>query len=143
MLQDLTTLEETAERFYKTPEFIWNLSLSYPDHLRPELGETGKVVFSSEQRQIIGKIIKLREDGLIQSEIFEKLDEPKRLSAPAAFSDCISCTNTEKCKNNFKILSDQIKFMYRQICLLQSELEAMQRLGDGNVESFERIFPAA
>lgn len=143
MLQDFTTLEETAERFYRTPEFIWNLSLSFRDHLMPELGETGKVVFSLRQRQIIGKIIKLREDGLTQSEIFAKLDESRRVFDAETIVDTFNCSNSDKCKSNFKILADQIKFMYRQICLLQSELEVMQQLEDGKMEGVERIFPAA
>lgn len=146
MLESFTTLEETAERFYREPEFIWNLSLSFAEQLRPDLGEAGRVVFSSQQRQTIGRILKLREQGLNDLEIRQTLEwslpDPVSAVGKAITVESLPCSGNEKCKNNFKILADQIKFLYKQLCLVQSELDAMQKGGIGD-EVCERIFPAA
>lgn len=144
MLQIFTTLEETAERFYKTPEFIWNLSLQFQELLRPEIGELGRIIYSHQQRQTIGRILKLREEGFKDAEIQRELEHLSSFCTVLPEVENSNCAGNEKCKKNFKILADQIKYMYKQICMLQSELEAMQQLScSDEAAAIERIFPAA
>ncbi|MFZ5951655.1 MAG: hypothetical protein ACOYXC_13175 [Candidatus Rifleibacteriota bacterium] len=140
MLQKFTTLEETAERFDQSREFIWNLSLQFNDWLYPNIGENGMIAFSDEQRQIIGRILKMREQGFSDGEISHEICRPDRQK------DEIEpvCNSNQVCRRNFKVLSDQVKFMWKQIRRLEAELEAMQTCrGGGMAENVERIFPAA
>lgn len=133
MLPNLSTLDETADRFRRSPEFIWNLSLQFRDLVRPELGENGLIAYSDQQRLLIGRIIKLREQGMTDTEIAGSLDEPNSC-APAVHQEKAQCSNTDLCKKNFKILSGQVKFLWKQLCQLQSELDALKQMRFGEKE---------
>ncbi len=147
MLQNLTSLEETAERFFKSPELIWNLSLQFNDLLRPHLGENGLIAYSETQRRIIGKILTLREQGLNHREICATIAPESADCENPEFSQISPQNCSPKCKNNFLILAKQVKYMWQQLCRLQEELDALQVAGatgpDCLPEEIERLFPAA
>ncbi|MBU1107309.1 MAG: helix-turn-helix domain-containing protein [Candidatus Riflebacteria bacterium] len=143
MLQSLSSLDETAERFHKSSEFIWNLSLQFSTLLRPELGDNGLIAYSDQQRQVIGRIIKLREQGMTTAEIAQSFDEQSSCvqtiqTVPEKKSQC---SGSDLCKKNFKTLSGQIKFLWKQLCRVQSELEALKQVPFGESEPavIERI----
>lgn len=142
MLQNLTSLEETADRFRKSSEFIWNLSLQFNNLLRPELGNNGLIAYSDHQRKVIGRIIKLREQGMADCEIAQSFNE-RDSSVPGAPEEKSPCPSSSSCQKNFKILSAQVKFMWKHLCRLQSELDSLKQIqGQNNgVTSIERIFP--
>lgn len=140
MLQTLSSLEETAERFRRSPEFIWNLSLKYANLLRPELGNNGLIAYSDQQRQTIGRIIKLREQGMTDAEIAQSFDESNSL-VKTALEEKSQCSGSDLCRKNFKILSGQVKFMWKQLCRLQNELEALQQVHYGEKESATNSVP--
>lgn len=142
MLQNLTSLEETAERFRKSSEFIWNLSLQFNNLLRPELGNNGLIAYSDHQRRVIGRIIKLREQGMADNEIEQSFDKQNESAQPVS-EEKPQCTSSNSCQKNFKILSAQVKFMWKHLCQLQCELDALKQIqGQNNgVANIERIFP--
>jgi len=126
MLQNLSSLEETAERFRKSPEFIWNMSLQFNRLLQPELGENGLVAYSELQRHIIGRIIKMREEGMTDTELIASLADqvpPPPLEQPAR----TRCPSSDVCRKNFKALSEQVKLMRNQISLLNNEIALLKR----------------
>ncbi|PKL44090.1 MAG: hypothetical protein CVV42_19700 [Candidatus Riflebacteria bacterium HGW-Riflebacteria-2] len=126
MLQNLSSLEETAERFRKSPEFIWNMSLQFNEQLRPELGDNGLIAYSEQQRHIIGRIIRMRDDGMTNAEIIDSLDV-QEAHYPLEQTAKVKCPSSEVCRKNFKVLSEQIKLLRTHISLLKNELAAMKR----------------
>ncbi len=121
----LSSLEETADRFRKSPEFIWNMSLQFNTLLRPELGDNGRIAYSEQQRHIIGRIIRMREEGMTESEIRGAVigeEPPAQVEQPAR----ARCPSSEVCRRNFRVIADQMKLMHNQINRLKSELSALQ-----------------
>jgi len=132
MLQNLSSLEETAERFRQSPEFIWNMSLQFNRLLQPELGDNGFIAYSELQRHIIGRIIKMREEGMTYSEIIGALElqmANEVQTAPATLEQPTKarCPSSEVCRKNFKTLSEQVKLMRAQITLLKNELAKLKQ----------------
>ncbi|EKD83636.1 MAG: hypothetical protein ACD_39C00554G0004 [uncultured bacterium] len=145
MLQNLSSLDETADRFRRSSEFIWNLSLQFRDLIRPELGDNGLIAYSDQQRQIIGRIIKLREQGMNDVEILRSFNGPdaSMITAQNASEERLQCPGAGACKNNFKILAGQVKLLWKQLRLLQGELTALQQGRSSGKDSAERIFPTS
>lgn len=129
MLQTFSSLEETADRFRRNPEFIWKLSLQFPNLLRPELGNNGLVVYSDQQRQVIGRIIKMRDQGMTDAEIARSFDDPSA-TAPASHTKNSPGPCSDDCRKNFLILAGQVKTLWKQLRLLQSELETLRQFPD-------------
>lgn len=150
MLENTTSLYETAERFHKDTEFIWNLSLQFQDFLRPEIGENGLITYSHFQRQLIGKIIHLQNQGYLTREIFTLLENncdpgPEHVSAlnQTATQNSLNstiCGKSVNCDRTIKRLSEQVKFLWKQICQLKKELnETRAEKNSSNSPSFSVI----
>ncbi len=151
MSEKFTSLEETAERFYKSPEFIWNLSLQFSAHLRPELGENGLIAYSEAHRVTVGRILKMRERGMSESEITQAINEPDQKQQPQSqkpATEISGCADADSCEKRFSLLSSQIKFMWKQLRQLQNENAALRARSEAFTENIashavEHICPAA
>ncbi|GAB4280514.1 MAG: hypothetical protein Kow0029_25170 [Candidatus Rifleibacteriota bacterium] len=134
MAEVLSTLLETAERFSKTPEFIWNLSLKYSNILRPNLGEQGHIMYSPYQREIIGEIIACMNKGCTDSEIAAAISHHKEIGTKKDADVDNLCPRDCLQKKQIKLLSNQIKFLYKQIC----DLKRLVTAHDVNLYNIDR-----
>lgn len=135
MLKNHTSLSETAERFYQSPEIVWNLTLRFQEFLRPELGENGLIAFSPFQRQTIGKILDLKNQGFIDQEIHISLQIEKDRCAPIrsiqpdnrAITASENCCSEPDCSKKTELLTNQVKFLWKTICKMKQELSETKK----------------